>query len=77
MIIMSNTLSIQIKNETLEQADRLQQKLSCSSLSDVIRRAVGLSDALAKAVEKGDKIILEGRGVRREILIPGLNDAKL
>ena len=61
------------KEETLKQTDALQQKLGAASRSDVIRRAIGLSSALAHAVEKGDKIIIEGRGQRREILIPGLN----
>lgn len=70
---MSYTLNIRIKEETLKQTDALQQKLGAASRSDVIRRAIGLSSALAHAVEKGDKIIIEGRGKRREILIPGLN----
>lgn len=70
---MSYTLNIRIKEETLKQTDALQQKLGAASRSDVIRRAIGLSSALAHAVEKGDKIIIEGRGQRREILIPGLN----
>lgn len=71
---MSNMLNIRMKDETLKQTDALQQKLGAASRSDVVRRAISLSAALAKAVEKGDKIIIEGHGQRREILIPGLND---
>ena len=73
---MSSTLNIRIKDETLAQTDRLQKKFDSPSRSDVIRRAVGLSDALTEAVGRGDRLILEGRGMRREVFIPGLNSGK-
>lgn len=73
---MSTTLNIRMKEETLEQTDRLQKKFNAPTRSDVIRRAIGLSDALAQAVEQGDKIIIEGHGHRREIILPGLSRAK-
>jgi metal-responsive CopG/Arc/MetJ family transcriptional regulator len=73
---MSTTLNIRIKEETLEQTDRLKKKFGAPSRSDVIRRAIGLSDARASAVENGDKIIIEGHGMRREIIMPGLNNGK-
>ena len=68
---MTNVL-IRMKAETLSQTDLLQKKLGSPSRSDVIRRAIDLSDALTGAVQKGDKIIIEGHGQRREIIIPGL-----
>lgn len=68
---MTNVL-IRMKDETLSQTDRLQRKLGAPSRSDVIRRAIDLSDALTGALQKGDKIIIEGHGQRREIIIPGL-----
>ena len=71
-----STLNIRMKEETLEQTERLQKKFRAPSKSDVIRRAIGLSDLLTSAIEKGDKIIIEGHGVRREILIPGISHDK-
>jgi len=56
---MSYTLYIRIEDETLKQTDALQKKLGAASRSDVIRRAIGLSSALAHAVEKGDKLLLK------------------
>lgn len=73
---MTGTLNIRIKDETLAQTDKLQKKLGAPSRSDVIRRAIGLSDALTDAVGRGDKIIIEGHGQRREIIIPGLTHEK-
>lgn len=65
---------IRMKEETLDQTDRLQKKFGAPSRSDVIRRAIGLSDTLANAVKDGDKIIIEGHGKRREVIIPGLTN---
>ncbi|KTC94881.1 hypothetical protein [Legionella feeleii] len=70
---MTNVL-IRMKDETLNQTDRLQKKFGAPSRSDVIRRAIGLSDALTGAIQKGDKLIIEGHGQRREIIIPGLTN---
>jgi hypothetical protein len=67
---------IRMKDETLSQTDRLQKKFGAPSRSDVIRRAIDLSDAISGAVHKGDKIIIEGNGERREIIIPGLTNER-
>ncbi len=69
---MTNVM-IRMKDETVNQADRLQKRLGAPSRSDVVRRALDLSDAISHAVNKGDKIIIEGHGQRREIIIPGLS----
>lgn len=69
---MSSVLNIRVQDETLKQTDRLQKAFNAPSKSDVIRRAIGLSDALTAAVQRGDKIIIEGHGERREIIIPGV-----
>ena len=69
---MSSVLNIRVQDETLKQTDRLQKAFNAPSKSDVIRRAIGLSDALTTAVQRGDKIIIEGHGERREIIIPGV-----
>lgn len=73
---MSSTLNIRIKEETLEQTDRLQKRFGAPSRSDVIRRAVELSDSLAEAIEHGDKVIIEGKRGRREVILPGLKHAR-
>lgn len=73
---MSKILNIRMKEETLDQADRLMEKLKAPSRSDVIRRAIGLSDVLVESLEKGDKLYIEGHGVRKEILIPGISNGR-
>ncbi len=69
---MSSVLNIRVQDETIEQTNRLKKAFNAPSKSDVIRRAIGLSDALASAVERGEKIIIEGKNGRREIIIPGV-----
>lgn len=68
----SNLVQFRMKDETVEQTKRLQAKFNAPSKSDVIRRAIGLSDTLVAAIEKGDKIFIEGHGEKRQLLIPGI-----
>lgn len=72
---MTNIL-IRMKEQTLEQTDMLQKKFQAPSRSDVIRRAIDLSYALTAALQKGDKILIEGNGRTRELIIPGVSHAK-
>ncbi len=69
---MSYALNIRIQDKTLKEADRLMSRFNAPSRSDVIRRAIELSDLLSKAVSRGDKIIIESKRGRREIMLPGL-----
>lgn len=69
---MSHALNIRMQDKTLKEADRLMNRFNAPSRSDVIRRAIELSDILSGAVSKGEKIILVGKGGRREIFLPGL-----
>jgi hypothetical protein len=69
---MSQPLNIRIQDKTLRETDRLMNVFNAPSRSDVIRRAIELSDLLSKAISRGDKIILVGKGGRREIFLPGL-----
>ncbi len=73
---MSNILTIRMLEETFDQTERLLKLLNAPSRSDVIRRAIGLSDLLINALEKGDKLYIEGHGVRKEILIPGISNER-
>lgn len=73
---MSKTMNIRMLDETVKQAERLEKKLNAPSRSDVVRRAIGLSDLLVNALEKGDKLYIEGHGVKKEILIPGVSNEK-
>lgn len=72
---MSGTLHIRIKGETLQQVDRLKKRFGAPSRSDVIRRAVALSDALSEAIAHGDKIIIEGKYESRQVILPGCEKA--
>lgn len=68
----SNLVQFRMKDETVEQTTRLQAKFNAPSKSDVIRRAIGLSDALVSAIEHGDKIFIEGHDGKRQLVIPGI-----
>lgn len=72
---MANIM-IRMKEETLEQADRLQKKFGAPSRSDVVRRALDLSDVIASALQKGDRLVIEGHGKVRELIIPGLHNER-
>ena len=71
---MSQLISIKVQEDTLAQTDRILKKLKAPSRSDVIRRAIGLSDILINSIEHGDKLYIESKGQKREILIPGLSN---
>jgi predicted transcriptional regulator len=73
---MSTTMNIRMLDETVKQTERLAKKFKAPSRSDVVRRAIGLSDLLVNALEKGDKLYIEGHGVKKEILIPGVSNEK-
>lgn len=68
----SNLVQFRMKDETVDQTNRLQKKFNAPSKSDVIRRAIGLSDALVSAIEHGDKIYIEGHEGKRQLIIPGI-----
>jgi len=71
---MTTIVPVRMRDDTLEQVDKLQRKVHAPSRSDAIRRAVEISDLLINAVEHGDKIIIEQKnGKQRQILISGLN----
>ena len=71
---MSQMIHIKMQDDTLAQTDRILKKLKAPSRSDVIRRAIGLSDILINSIEHGDKLYIESKGQKREILIPGLSN---
>lgn len=71
---MTTTVQVRMNQNTIEQVDKLQEKVHAPSRSDAVRRAVEISDMLVNAVEHGDKIIIEGKnGKQRQILISGLS----
>lgn len=69
---MTNIM-LRMKEETLSQTDKLQKKMGAPSRSDVIRRAIDLSDILASAIQRGDKIIIEGDDRKFQLIIPGIS----
>lgn len=70
---MSSVLNIRMKDETLRQADRLQKSFHAPSKSDVIRRAIELSDAIASSINEGGRVIIENRdGSKSRVILPGL-----
>lgn len=70
---MSNVLNIRMKDVTLEQTNRLQKSFHAPSKSDVIRRAIELSDAMVKSINEGGRVIIENKdGSKSRVILPGL-----
>jgi len=71
---LMSIIQVRMKPNTIDQIDKLQERVHAPSRSDAIRRAIEISDMLVNAVEHGDKVIIESRnGKQRQILISGLN----
>jgi metal-responsive CopG/Arc/MetJ family transcriptional regulator len=71
---MTSVVQVRMKENTIEQVDKLQKIVHAPSRSDAIRRAVEISDVLVNAVSHGDKVIIESKdGKQRQVLIAGLS----
>lgn len=71
----ANTKLVQIKmrDDTIREIDEVQKKINAPSISDTVRRSVGIVYALTKHVAEGDKIIIESKnGEKKEIIITGM-----
>ncbi len=72
---MSVVVNIRMKDETFQLANNLQEALHSPSKSDVIRRAIELSNAVATSIADGGRIIIENRdGSKNRLIIPGLTN---
>lgn len=67
-------IQVRMREATIAQADRLKENLHAPSRSDAIRRAIELSDVLTVAVKHGDKIVIEGKSGKKQVIIPGLEE---
>lgn len=72
--VVTSVLSIRMQEKTLKQTIKLQKSFSAPSKSDVIRRAIELSDAMASLINEGCRIVVENKdGSRSRLILPGLN----
>lgn len=70
---MPVVVQVRMKENTIEQLDKLKERVYAPSRSDAVRRAIEISDLLVNAVEHGDKVIIESKnGKQRQVLISGL-----
>lgn len=68
-------LQITVKDETLEEIDKLQKNLHAPGRSDTVRRTVDITAALSSAIKNGDKIFIESKdGKRKQFIISGLKN---
>lgn len=71
---ISEVVQVRMKEETLQQLDKLKVVVKSPSRSDAVRRSVQLTDLLINAILKGNRILIEdNRGKQSQIMIPGLN----
>lgn len=70
----AQTIQIRVRDTTLAQIEDVRERVHAPSRSDAVRRAVELTDLITKALEHGDRIIIEKRGGdKTQILVPGIN----
>lgn len=70
----AEVLQVRMRQNTLDQVDKIKAIVKAPSRSDAVRRAVGITDILIDAIVKGEKVILETPGGKQtQILITGLN----
>ena len=67
-------IQVRMREGTIFQADRLRKNIHAPSRSDAIRRAIELSDTLTTAIKHGDKIVIEGKNGKKQVIIPGLDE---
>lgn len=68
-------LQIKVKDNTLKDIDTLQERLHAPGRSDTVRRSIEITFALAEAMRKGAKLIVEDKkGNRTQIIITGLKN---
>lgn len=71
---MTTVVPVRMKENTIEQIDKIQKKVHAPSRSDAVRRAIEISQVLVNAVSHGEKVIIENKdGKQRQIWIQGLN----
>jgi len=72
-VFMDTNVQVRMKEKTLKQTSRLQERVGAPSRSDTIRRAIELSDLITREAQHGSKIIIETKGGKqKQILIPNI-----
>ena len=70
----SKTYSGQNERSHYFSSRQAKKNIHAPSRSDAIRRAIELSDTLTTAIKHGDKIVIEGKSGKKQIIIPGLEE---
>lgn len=66
-------VQMRMRDNTLSQIESVQQRVHAPSRSDAVRRAIELTDVITKALEHGDKVMIEGQdGKKIQVLVPGI-----
>lgn len=69
-----NITTVRMKKHTVDQIEVLKEQIHAASFSDMIRRAVDISDMVIGAIKKGGRIIVEDKkGKQSQILISGIH----
>lgn len=71
---MTDIIQVRMKSNTIEKLDKIQIMVESPSRSDVVRRAIDITEILVNAIEEGNEIIIKCKnGKQKQILISGLN----
>lgn len=71
----TTVIEVTMKDKTIHQLDHLTERVGAPGRSDAVRRAVEISDTLVKAIENGERVIIESKnGKQRQVLISGVNN---
>lgn len=71
---MTENIQVRMKEFTIEKIDNIKNIVNAPSRSDVIRRAIDITEILVNAIEAGNEIIIKCKGGKqKQILLSGLN----
>lgn len=70
---LTKLVQVKMREDTIKEIDEVQKKIQAPSMSDAVRRSIGIAYALTKYVEDGDKIIIETKdGEKKQLIITGM-----
>lgn len=67
------SVQMNLRENTIKQINRMQEEISASSRTDVVKTAVDIADMVINTIKEGGTVIIEtANGNQSKIIIPGM-----